>query len=300
MHVPLNHFIRPGLVLHVAYQKEAEGEGVLRCLEKTAQDTYFEAVEVTSMPDASVRRRARAILECAGLQAAFGAQGLLLGAGLSLADTSASRRQKAVDAVRRGIEEAAELGAIHCQFLSGTYDPKDEEGAFEALLASTDALCAYAETLSVPVLCEIFDYDVDKRALIGPSTRAVQYAERVQRAHKAFGLQADLSHIPLQHENIEECIRTVRPFLSHVHIGNAVMEKGQAAYGDMHPRFGFPHGANGISEIARFLRSLLDTGYLTEGERRIVSFEGRPWEQESPSLVIANAKRALDAAWQLV
>lgn len=300
MNVPLKHFIRPGLVVHVAYQRKAQGIGILQCLEDVAKDTFFEVAELAAMESSAIRQRAREILVCSGLSAAYGGQGLTLGAGLSLSDLDESRSHQAVEAIKYGIDEAVELGALHCQFMSGTYDPAHKEEAFQALLQSTEEICTYAEKKNMPLVCELFDYDVDKKALIGPSRLAARYAKIVRERHKQFGLQLDLSHIPLQHETSERSVAEVRPYLTHVHVGNAVCEEGQTCYGDMHPRFGFPHSANGIAELAQFLRTLLDTQYLSDNKRQIVSFEIRPWEGEKASLVIANAKRALEAAWQLV
>lgn len=72
------------------------------------------------------------------------------------------------------------------------------------------------------------------------------------------------------------------------------------AYGDNHPRFGFPNSENDVPELARYLRLLLTIGFLNEKTRPIVSFEVKPWKDEWPEAVIANAKRTLNLAWELV
>jgi len=68
-------------------------------------------------------------------------------------------------------------------------------------------------------------------------------------------------------------------------------------YGDLHPRFGFPNGVIGVDEIVHFLRVLMDIGFISEENRPIVSFEVKPWGDEDPNLVVANAKCALNLAW---
>ncbi|HBR35650.1 MAG TPA: xylose isomerase, partial [Firmicutes bacterium] len=86
--------------------------------------------------------------------------------------------------------------------------------------------------------------------------------------------------------------------LWHVHIGNVVMkDPSMPAYGDVHPRFGFPNSENGVAEVTAFLRALFEVGYLQAGKRPIVSFEVKPVGEEDPLLVIANAKRVLNEAW---
>jgi hypothetical protein len=80
-------------------------------------------------------------------------------------------------------------------------------------------------------------------------------------------------------------------------MGNAVTKEGLPAYGDAHPRFGFPGGSNDVDELVDYLQVLIDIGYLKEGEPKVVSFEVKPYGDEDPELVIANAKRTLNRAW---
>ncbi len=80
-------------------------------------------------------------------------------------------------------------------------------------------------------------------------------------------------------------------------MGNAVVTPGLDAYGDAHPRFGFPGGSNDVDELAEYLRVLMDIGYLNKETPGVVSFEVKPYGDEDPELVIANAKRTLNKAW---
>ena len=96
-------------------------------------------------------------------------------------------------------------------------------------------------------------------------------------------------------------MRAARDHLVHAHIGNCVLgDTSHPAYGDQHPRFGVPGGENDVEEVAEFLRCLFEIGYLGEGKRPIVSFEIKPQPHETSELIIANAKRTLNAAWGLV
>ena len=151
------------------------------------------------------------------------------------------------------------------------------------------------------VTMEVFDYDVDKKSLIGPAPLAARFAAEVRAKHPHFGLMVDLSHIPLLHETNEESILPVKEFITHAHIGNCVMkDSSMNAYGDVHPRFGFPNGENDVDEVVAFLRVLLQIGYLNEKDPPILSFEVKPFGDEDPELVIANAKRTLNLAWAKV
>ena len=151
------------------------------------------------------------------------------------------------------------------------------------------------------VALEVFDYDVDKKSLIGPAPLALRYAQEIRKQHDHFGLMVDLSHIPLIHETIEESLLPVKDYITHAHIGNCVVQSPDLpAYGDVHPRFGFPGGENDVEEVVHYLRVLLDIGYLNTENPPIVSFEIKPFGDEDAEIVIANAKRTLNEAWARV
>ncbi len=81
-------------------------------------------------------------------------------------------------------------------------------------------------------------------------------------------------------------------------MGNAVSaDPSLEAYGDAHPRFGFPNSENDVNELVEYLQVLLDIGFLNKDKPPIVSFEVKPWKDEDPDLVAANAKRVLNEAW---
>jgi len=110
-----------------------------------------------------------------------------------------------------------------------------------------------------------------------------------------------LSHLPLQHETSEQALRIAKDHLVHAHMGNCVMrDKTHPAYGDNHPRFGVPGGENDVPQVVEYIRTLLAIGYLNEKNPAILSFEVKPMADESSEIVIANAKRTLREAWELV
>lgn len=299
----MRKYMRVGIILHVAYNGLAGGDGpILECLEKAIQDDYFEVVEVAKMNDPAVRRKAAALIRQAHMDAAYGGQGRTLSAGLNLNDLDEEGRKKAVDTLKEGIDEAYELGCEGFSFLSGRYAEETKEQSYAQLLKSTRELCAYAKSKGdMTVVCEVFDYDIDKKALIGPAPLAARYAGDVTADYDNFGLLVDLSHIPMIHETIEESIFPVKDYIRHAHMGNTVIKSPDCeAYGDNHPRFGFPNSENDVEELARYLRTLLQIGFLNETNRPIVSFEIKPGKDEMPEAVIAGGKRALNRAWELV
>jgi len=229
----------------------------------------------------------------------YGAQPRLLTTGLNINDLNEEGRQKALANVKEGVDEAYEMGAVGFAFLSGKYEEATKEASYQALVASTNEICAYVKSRgSMKVSLEVFDYDVDKKSLIGPAPLALRYAKEVRALHPHFGLMVDLSHIPLIHETIEEALLPVKDYISHAHIGNCVMKSpDMPAYGDIHPRFGFPNGENDVPEVVAYLKVLKDIGFLNDKNPPVVSFEIKPFGDEDPDIVIANAKRTLNEAW---
>ena len=300
MNEPIRKYMKVGLVHFMAYPSTIKGEGpVVETIKKLAVDDYFSVVELTTIKSDPERLTVKKMLETAKMTVTYGGQPRLLTTGLNINDLDEEGRQKAIANLKAGIDEAYEVGAVGFAFLSGKYAEDKKEQAFEALVKSTNELCAYAKSKGdMRVALEVFDYDVDKKSLIGPAALALRYAKEIRKQHAHFGLMVDLSHIPLIHETIEESLIPVKDYIIHAHIGNCVVKSPDLpAYGDVHPRFGFPGGENDVSEVVHFLRVLMEIGYLNGKEPAIVSFEIKPFGDEDPDVVIANAKRTLNEAW---
>lgn len=301
MEQSIRRFMKVGIILHVSYPQLGAGEGpILECLERICEDDYFEAVEVARMKDPVVRRKAAEMIRMAHMVSAYGGQSRTLSAGLNINDLDEAGRQKAVDTLKEGIDEAYEMGCMGFSFLSGRYNEASKEQSFGQLIKSTRELCGYAAKKGdMPICCEVFDYDIDKKALIGPAALAADYAGEIRKDYSNFGLLVDLSHIPMIHETIEESILPVKDYIIHAHMGNTVIKSPDSeAYGDNHPRFGFPDSENDVRELAQYLKTLMDIGFLNRENRPVVSFEVKPWKDEPPGVVIANAKRTLNLAWE--
>jgi sugar phosphate isomerase/epimerase len=300
MNGSMYEYMKVGLVSCMAFPSIIKGEGpVVEKIKKIAVDDYFTAIEVAWIKDPQVRKEVKKILETSHMTVAYAAQARLLTTGLNINDLDEEKRMKAIESLKEGIDEAYELGAVGFAFLSGNYSESSKEQSFQALVKSTKSLCAYAQNKGdLRIELEVFDYDVDKRSLVGPVGLAKRFAEEIAKEYTNFGLMVDLSHLPLLKESAEEAILPIAKHLVHVHLGNAVVnDPSFEAYGDTHPRFGFPNSANDVNEVVEFLRVLLNIGFLNRQNPPIVSFEVKPWKDEDPDIIIANAKRTLNEAW---
>jgi sugar phosphate isomerase/epimerase len=303
MNESLFKYMKVGLVHFMAFPDTIKGEGpVVETIRKVAVDEYFNAIEITTIKNSADRLKVKSMLETAHMTVTYGGQPRLLTTGMNINDLNEDARLRALANLKEGIDEAYEIGAVGFGFLAGKYAEETKEESFQALLKSTREICSYAKSKgNMQIALEVFDFDVDKRALIGPAPMALRYAKEIRKDHDNFGLMVDLSHIPLIHETIEEAILPVKDYITHAHIGNCVVSSPEmAAYGDVHPRFGFPNGENDVKEVAHYLRVLLDIGYLNTGKPPMLSFEIKPFGDEDPEVVIANAKRTLNQAWAMV
>jgi sugar phosphate isomerase/epimerase len=303
MNEPLYKYMRVGLVHFMAYPATIKGEGpILETIRKMALDDYFTAIEITTIKNKEERQKVKQMLDTSHMTVAYGAQPRLLTTGMNINDLNEEARQKALANLKEGVDEAYEMGATGFAFLSGKYEETTKEQSYQALVKSTLEICSYVKSKgSMKVALEVFDYDVDKKSLIGPASLALRYAKEIRQQHSHFGLMVDLSHIPLIHETIEESVLPVKDYIIHAHIGNCVVkDSSMDAYGDLHPRFGFPNGENDVDEVVHYLKVLLNIGFLNKEKPPIVSFEIRPFGDEDPDIVIANAKRTLNEAWAKV
>ncbi|AIF49663.1 sugar phosphate isomerase/epimerase [Pelosinus sp. UFO1] len=303
MNESIRKYMRVGLIHFMAYPAVIKGEGPIEeTFKKVAVDDYFEVAEITWMKDKEVRKSVKQMIDTSHMTVTYGGQPRLLTTGFNINNIDEAGRLTALASLKEGIDEAYEMGAKGFAFLSGNYTEEQKEEAYQALITSTKELCRYAkEKGNMPVVLEVFDYDVDKKSLIGPVDLAKRFAQEMRAEYDNFGLMVDLSHLPLLHETAKESLIPIKDYIMHAHMGNCVVkDPSWPAYGDAHPRFGFPGGESDVDELVEYLRVLMEIGFISKEKRPIVSFEVKPFGNEDPDLVVANAKRVLNLAWEKV
>ena len=273
---------------------------VLDSIKTICCDESFDALEVTQIKEDSVREAAGRMLEQAHMKVCYGAQPRLLGPGLNPNNVDEEGRLQAERTLLEAVDEAEMLGAKGIAFLAGKWEEKTKDQAYRQLLKTTKNVCDYAAGKGMFVELEVFDYDMDKAALIGPAPYAAKFAADMRSMCSNFGLIVDLSHFPTTYETSKFVVQTLRPYITHFHIGNAVVKKGCEAYGDQHPRFGFPESANDIAQLLDFFRVLKEEGFLNAEAPYVLSFEVKPWKGEDGDLILAGTKRVINRAWALL
>ena len=263
-------------------------------------DEYFSALEITHIEDQETKDKVRDMLAQGHMKVCYGAQPRLLGPKLNPNDLDEEGRKKAEAVLIDSVDEAQYMGAKGIAFLAGKWEPETRDQAYAQLLKTTRAVCGYAASKGMMVELEVFDFDMDKAALIGPAPYAARFAADMRTTHNNFGLLVDLSHFPTTYETSRFVIQTLRPYITHLHIGNAVVKEGFEAYGDQHPRFGFPDSANDTEQLVDFFTGLMEEGFFNKDNPYVLSLEVKPWADEDGDIILANTKRVINRAWALV
>ena len=290
----IHKYFQVGTIQWMSYPQRDPMES----LKAICKDDFFDAIELKGYGDKN--EEAKKLLEQSHLKVCYGAQPRLLGGTLNPNDLDEEGRRKAEATLIEAVDEAEYLGAKGIAFLAGKWQPETKDQAYAQLLKTTRAVCDYAAAKGMMVELEVFDFDMDKAALIGPAPYAARFAADMRMTHNNFGLLVDLSHFPTTYETSRFVIQTLRPYITHLHIGNAVVKEGCEAYGDQHPRFGFPESANDTMQLVDFFTVLREEGFFNKEEPYVLSLEVKPWAGEDGDIILANTKRVINRAWALV
>ena len=305
MNLHWSAYLTLSIVHFMAFPETVRGEGpIVETVTKIAEDDFFTGIEVAWIKDAEKRKQVKAILVSAHLASAFGAQPALISQKLDLNSSDSTMRTRAVTQMKECIDMAADLEMSRLALLSG-WDPGEGKRAEAAkLLAdSISQVCAYGRSQGVGITMELFDRDVDVRVLLGPVQESATFAALIKREYPDFGLMYDLSHQPLLKEKTIPALWTLKDHLAHVHVGNCVTVEDRPAFGDKHPRFGFPGSENDVEQLVEFLRGLFAIGYLVKEPRETkpwVGIEVKPQPGESSELLLAGTRRVWTEAWARV
>lgn len=303
MRDPIQRYFQVGLVSGMMYAPALkEGPSAWpKLVRAIAVDDYFDVVEVNPLPNDEVRAEVAAIVAQSHMKLVQNAHGRLLGAKLNPNDVHEEGRLAAEATLIAGVDEAASLGSATMGMLSGAWTMETREECFQQLVKTVVNVCKYAQTKDILVELEVFDHDIAKCSLLGPAPLAARFAAEVRKQVPNFGLMVDLSHFPMTYETSEQVISVLRPYITHFHFGNTVCTDPNAeAYGDEHPRFGFPNSSNDTAEVLDFLRVLKKYGFFCAENPYTLTFEVKPWADEDIDVIIANSKRVLNRAWALL
>jgi len=295
MDQPLLNYMRPGIVLCVAYPDAAsDGNALVRGVEAVATDIFFSSVEVRHVPDERARRRMVEILRSSRLDVVYETYPRLRQLGVNLASAAPASRRRAVEEAKRAIDDAISIGAVRVNLASGS-DPGQggrDEGS-DALVDSLYALAEYASgQRGLALALEPFPRDGPDAALIGPMGEAVKLVRLVREVYPDVGLTLDTAHTARLGEDLAATLALATPYLGQLHLSNLAPGSPNPA-----PPFGAPGGVYDTPRLAEALLALFRAGFLGAGHRPFVTFRVAPDVGDGAEWIIAGAKRTLTEAW---
>src|SRR5439155_8084627 len=181
---PWHSYLRLGVVHFMAFPECLTGEGPqFETLRALCHDEFFDAVDIGPMVDEAQRRECAALLRDCQMTVTFACQPLQLRHGIDLNAGNKIERKRALDAVLECFDQARELGATRIALMSGrNVATAERAAALDCLIQSLCTLCREArERAGLPIVLEIFDHDVEKKALVGTCATAAEIAREVRR-----------------------------------------------------------------------------------------------------------------------
>ncbi|MGZ7440135.1 TIM barrel protein [Paenibacillus sp. TH7-28] len=265
-----------------------------RSIRLVLEDPFFERIEVAPIADPQRRRQFSEWLRVTNMKASYLLQPLIFGKGYNLQSADQAEQLLAVESIIAAMDDALESGADRIAVISGPKDPQATlQSELDRLSDSLLLLDQAAGERKLKLDLELFDTAVDKKRLFGDSTLAAKLMQQLEGRTTNLALLADLSHVPLLEETIEDTVFNTKTWLGHVHIGNCSIDPEDERFGDKHPYFGYRGGCHDVPEVARFLQALIEAGYLSPERKAGLGFEIIAAADEDPGLLIAGAKRTL-------
>ena len=181
-------------------------------------NVYKHGVEVSLSPEE--RRQMRRMLEDNYLELAS------INSEYSFDNPDENERRKSIEGAKQCCLLASDFGSRLVRLFGNIIRTDDAHETVKYVSDAIREVCDYAATKGMNVELEVFDYDMDKAALIGPAPYAAQFAADMRTTHSNFGLLVDLSHFPTTYETSKFVVRTLRPYITHFQFGNAVGKPG--------------------------------------------------------------------------
>ncbi len=282
-----------GIVVFMAFPELIKSdEGAAEKTKILIDDKFFDLLELPWISDIEWNK-IKEYVEKTGRKINF-SMGLQLQVLVQKYNPSAvneDERKKAEEVLVKGVEVAGKRGMKAVALCSGPNVKAEKEKAVQAFIKTVSAMAEKALEYNMPVFVETFDYQWDKKRLLGPIDFSAKIIEEIRASYKNVYLLWDLSHGPLLGEK-PEVLRPYADILGHIHIG--CTKKVDDKLYDWHPGFYRPGALNTEKEVAELLQVLHDIKY-----NGAVSFEIKPEEDQHPLEVINSAKGVLLRAYEM-
>lgn len=296
----LKNHLDIGIVHGAIFPEVIMGEGpIIETLEYLIEDNYFDRIEIGHINDDKIREKVHDMFITSGIKSTFLAQPFIFQNDLDLNSFNKKKRRNSIEEIKLLLQQAHLIGSDALALASGPMVDYNIKIAKKLLEESIVELSEVAYDLGLKIYLEIYDYDVDKKRLIGKTKDALEIVSNIQKHHKNFNLMVDLSHFPLINETIEESILPLQDKIGYVHVGNCIKKPGHKLYGDKHPYIGHIDGENDINSVVQLFTMLNKVKYLQPEHKASISVEIMKGSDENSKMLIERTKSLLNDAWDI-
>ena len=242
MTVDTRSYIIPTAILWESYNEHTEDKNFMaNVVEKVLQDGFYKSMELKSIADKSERKRINAALSKSNIYTSVWISKSLATQNLDINSLDENLRKKTVDEVRKNIDLACEMGANAIALDGGNNVGIFKRSvAYEALIKSLSEVADYAKKAKLDVLIESDDRFAHRKKLLSLVDDVHEVIELLRKDHKNVFISFDTAHVALNRENMISSFDTLSPFISQVHLSNAILDINDPLYGDNHIAPGYP------------------------------------------------------------
>ncbi|MCZ8516093.1 hypothetical protein O9H85_27560 [Paenibacillus filicis] len=282
----IRQYVKIGIVHHAAFPLAgSKPGGILESIMDIARDPFFDAIELASIPDSAVRTEVKQLLLSSGMLVCYHAMPKGQAKQINLGSLIEYERLEAIQWIKEAVDEAyemhAEMFTISDEFISGAFFRKQ---TLQALEKSLKEICRYTAIKGA------------MKVAYGPPLSFSETEPSKETIGKISGLGVfiDVDQLPGHYEMNDRNMKHVKKQLIYSRMGNCCKD------GRYHALMSAKSQAVNTEQLVHFLRNLCKVDYIGEGKQKVLTFNVKPMENESPHAVIANGKRTLLEAWRLL
>lgn len=268
----------------------------------------YESFETFLPDDPEIRKLEIAMMKSAGKTLHYNSPPLVQEDGINNSGSDVKEyRENAVTLMKRHLEYASEAEAPFL-VITGCPDkgPEKRSVLFERYEEYFCKVAEIAKPLGIRLVIEPIEREQFKKLILGPTSECAAFLELIRaKGYGNVGLMMDVMHLPLMGEKFDEALEiSMKSGLSHIHLGDTVLEEGLPFFGHTHPPFSVEGGYVNQKELTLQFRKLLECGYIKtkiEKEKRpTISLEMRPYigvsERTSARVFYERVESAFDCA----
>lgn len=256
-------------------------------IKRAGEIGFYEVVEMGMIFDKKAAMDIRTTCEDKGLRLLQWATLTINKEGLNLSSTDKDIRSKSLARVKELIYLSAESGAKTIGITSGPdAGAVYRESAKNCLADSVQVICDEVKKYkNMNVVMEHLDRYVHKKQLLGPVDETVAWIMSIRKECPNLYLVWDAAHAALGGENLITTINQAAPFMSGIHLSNAILNPSDPLYGDNHMKSGAP-GFLTVEVAAELLKTAICLNTPKELNGISAAIEVRPkqgddlWENE--------------------